>query len=251
MATTRPFPYHSSGMSAASTPEERAYRGAFHVGTGLILLSMALGIAERVRRDGRLPGLTQDPLYGAEAAGTRGDGPAMRREYRSATAVNRRVPDFLLHTADTQARAGDFAGAEQTLGRAEALNPSSAALFRTRGLVRLWQRRFPESEAAFDLALRADPADALAHAGLGDLWLEQDRYADAEGAFLRALALDPWNSGVNNSLGITYALSGRPAEAVDSFRTALSIKWTAPVQANLERAQAALAGSGAAAAPPR
>ena len=235
----------------AATLDERAYRAVFHAGAGLIFLSLALGMAHSIRQQGRLPGLSQDPLGGAEAARRRGDAQAMRREYGSAMVMNGGLFDFLLHTADSQARAGDFAAAELTLGRAQELDASSPALYRTRGLVLLWQGRLAESEAALAQALRGAPSDALAHSGLGDLRLEQDRYAEAEAAFLRALELDPWNSGVHNSLGITYALSGRPAKAVESFRTSLKIQWTAPIQENLTRAQAALDASRATAGAPR
>jgi Flp pilus assembly protein TadD len=227
-------------MPAALGPGDYAYRGAFYLGTGLIFLSLALGVATPLRREGRLPRLTQDPLDAANGARLRGDVAKVRREYRSAVNVNGGQFDFLLRSADALARAGDFEAAADAVTRAQALQPSSPRLHRARGLIFLWQRRFAESQAAFEQALRGDPSDGMAYAGLGDLWLEQDRFAEAEGAFLHALRLEPWSADVHNSLGITYALSGRPAKAVESFENALRVESNPSVQANLARAQAAL-----------
>jgi len=233
-----------SPMSTAAPAlrAESLYRLAFLLGLLITLGSLVAGLARSAVSERRLPGLEMDPLLRARDALARGDKAAAAREYRGMAAVNSRDLDLLLQSAEGLVRAGDAAGGAELIGRAWATHPGDPRVHTAFGWALYWTKKYDEAASHFETALRADPRDFRAHAGLAEVRLDQQRYAEAEPALLRALALDPTNGSAHNSLGVAYAMTGRPERAVDEFSIAARLSPTPDVLANLERARAQAAG---------
>jgi Flp pilus assembly protein TadD len=230
----------SSAPSAVRA--ESFYRVAFGLGLLIALGSFAAGLAHVAVSERRLPGLEMDPLRRARDALGRGDKVAATREYRGMAAVMPNDFDRLLEAAEGLVRAGDTAGGAELLRQAWTLRPGHPRLQTAFGWSLFWTKRYDEAAARFEQALRADPRDLRAHAGLAEVRIEQQRYPEAEAALLRARELDPTNASVHNSLGITYALTGRPQRAVEEFGVAARLSPTSDILANLERARGETAG---------
>jgi len=183
-----------------------------------------------------------DPLLRARDALARGDKVAATREYRGMAAVMPNDFDRLLEAAEGLVRAGDAAGGAELLRQAWTIRPGHPRLQTAFGWSLFWTKRYDEAAARFEQALRGDPRDLRAHAGLAEVRIEQQRYPEAEAGLLRARELDPTNASVHNSLGITYALTGRPQRAVEEFGVAARLSPTPDILANLERARRETAG---------
>ncbi len=80
--------------------------------------------------------------------------------------------------------------------------------------------RCPDSEAAYQLALRHNPNSSAAETGLGRCLIKTNPPA-AEAALERAVQDDPGNADALNDLGIARDLQGNFAGAVDPYRKAL------------------------------
>ena len=226
-------------MSAAppALRAETLYRLAFGLGLLIAVACFVAGLAQVAVSERRLPGLAMDPLIAARDALARGDKAAAGREYRGLAAVNSRDMDLLLQAAEGLVRAGDAAGGAELIGRAWAMNPGHPRVQTSLGWALYWTKRYDEAAARFEIALRADPRDVRAHAGMAEVRLEQQRYPEAEASLLRALELDPTNGSAHNSLGVAYALTGRPQRAVEEFGIAVRLSPTPDILANLERAR--------------
>jgi tetratricopeptide (TPR) repeat protein len=231
-------------MSSAP-PAPRAaslYRAAFAAGLLIAAASFAAGLVRVGLAERRLPGIELDPLLPAHEALARGDHKTAAREYRGMAAVMPNDFDRLLEAAEGLVRAGDPAGGAELLRQAWAIRPGHPRLQTTLGWSLFWTKRYDEAAARFEQALRSDPRDLRAHAGLAEVRIEQERYAEAEAALLRARDIDPTSASVHNSLGITYALTRRPRQAVEEFAVAARLSPTADILANLERARREAAG---------
>jgi tetratricopeptide (TPR) repeat protein len=92
----------------------------------------------------------------------------------------------------------------------------------------LYQRGYSDqAAAAYQLALRDDPANAEALYGMGSVYLDQGKLAEAQDSFERALNLKPGYPetlpNVWNNLGLVRTRNGRPAEAIPYFQKALQL----------------------------
>jgi tetratricopeptide (TPR) repeat protein len=216
---------------------EKLYRLAFRLGLLIAVACFVAGLAHVAVSEHRLPGLEMDPLLRARNALAHGEKAAAAREYRGLAAVNSRDFDLLLQAAEGLVRAGDAPGGAELIGRAWAMNPGHPRVQTTLGWALYWTKKYDEAASRFEMALRADPREVRAHAGLAEVRLEQQRYAEAEVSLLRALELDPTIGSAHNSLGVAYALTGRPQRAVEEFGIAARLTPTPDILANLERAR--------------
>jgi tetratricopeptide (TPR) repeat protein len=221
---------------------ERLYRLAFGLGLLIAATCFVAGLAQVAVSEHRLPGLEMDPLIHARDALAHGENAAAAREYRGLAAVNSRDFDLLLQAAEGLVRAGDAAGGAELIGRAWSMNPGHPRVQTTLGWALYWTKKYDEAASRFESALRADPREVRAHAGLAEVRLEQKRYAEAEASLLRALEIDPTVGSAHNSLGVAYALTGRPERAVEEFGIAARLSPAPDILANLERARGGAAG---------
>ena len=77
--------------------------------------------------------------------------------------------------------------------------------------------------AAYEAALRQDPAMVVAHYNLGNAYAELGRPADAAAAYERALALHPQHVQARYNLGNVFLALGRRELARDAFIAALEV----------------------------
>jgi len=231
----------------SSTPSavraERLYRLAFKLGLLIAVACFVAGLAHVAVSEHRLPGLEMDPLIRARNALANGEKAAAAREYRGLAAVNSRDFDLLLQAAEGLVRAGDAAGGAALIARAWSMNPGHPRVQTTLGWAFYWTKKYDDAAARFEMALRANPREVRAHAGLAEVRLEQQRYAEAEASLLRALELDPTIGSAHNSLGVAYAFTGRPQRAVEEFGIAARLSPTPEILANLDRARGEAARS--------
>jgi hypothetical protein len=80
-----------------------------------------------------------------------------------------------------------------------------------------------KSIEADELALRKNPADAEAHAGLGLTLLTENRLAEAEPHLRAAAALKPAYALAHYNLGLLFRHQNKPAEARAEFETTLRL----------------------------
>jgi tetratricopeptide (TPR) repeat protein len=215
-----------------------AYRAAF--AAGLVLLAVALlgGFTRVAVRDHAVPGLAQDPLLDAARLAGLGAGDSARAEYAAAVLVNQGDDHLLVQAGAGLRDAGHHAEAEAVLRRALAMHPR-AATHRHLGYTLLREGRLDEAAASFEAALRLDPADSDALAGMGEVLISRDRYAEAAGVLRRAVAAGPPSAARLNSLGIALALGGDPAAAIEPLEAAAGLSPTPDILANLDRARKA------------
>ncbi len=103
-----------------------------------------------------------------------------------------------------------------------------------------------EAAAAFDRALRLEPALADAAYNLGNLWLEAGDAAGAAARYRQALAHRADHAEAWNNLGLALTALARPREAAEAFAQALARR-PEDVALRINRANALVALGGAAA----
>jgi serine/threonine-protein kinase len=114
----------------------------------------------------------------------------------------------------------DWAGAEQSFGRAIALNPSHA-------LTRIWYanllsalRRPDEALAQVTVATELDPLSPMIATNVAWVLINARRYAEAIAVLTPVVARDPGYVQARSRLAHAYALSGRPVDALEEADTA-------------------------------
>jgi Flp pilus assembly protein TadD len=222
--------------SAAHAP--RAYRLAFAAALAILAAAMLCGFARTVLRDGAIPGLAQDPLLDATRSAGFGARSAAGAEYAAAVLVNQADDSLLLQAGAGLRDTGHHAAAEAVLRRALAIHPR-ASTYRHLGWTLLREGRADDAADSFGAALRLQPDDPDALAGLGEVLLSRDRYAEAASVLRRAVAEGAPAAGTLNSLGIALALGGDPAAAIAPFEAAARLAPTPDILANLARARQA------------
>jgi hypothetical protein len=93
-----------------------------------------------------------------------------------------------------------------------------AALESADGLHALWQILAGE-----ELAVRINPANAVARYNLGRALFASANRARATAEFLEALRLDPKHELAHYNLGVIAQMESRPGEAIQEFRAALAV----------------------------
>lgn len=215
-----------------------AYRISFLLGVALYVLCFAAGTAHVLRKEGRLPSLSDSALRHARELMERGDIPGATAQYRMAARIDRSNYEIPRELAESLRKLGDTSGEIDQRQREVELRAGDPATHRRLAMAFYGNRRFEEAVREFREALRLDPTDVRALTGLGEALLDLDRLPEAERAFQEALRLSPENAGAHNSLGIVYALEGRRAEAIARFEEAVRLNPVSEFRQNLERARA-------------
>jgi tetratricopeptide (TPR) repeat protein len=199
--------------------------------------------------------------YRAFVAATRSDAAqtlALETGLAGAPAIPDSVKtDDLLNAAESAAKNGNLALAEQLLKRVVEKEPKHKTVRRNLGYVLAEQRKFTEatevlreqtkinpfedyaysllgrvywqqqdyanSEAAFRKQIEVTPLDGWAHSNLGDMLLEWRKYKEAVPELERAISLLPDNEMVRVSLGRAYLNLDETQKAIDAFEEALKL----------------------------
>jgi tetratricopeptide (TPR) repeat protein len=119
---------------------------------------------------------------------------------------------------------GSDLGAREYLIKANGLMPTHHDILRN--LMRLDQKegRFAESVARVDAAVEADAENAKLRTLSGLVALMDDRPDDAEAAFQKAIKLDPADAAGYEQLARLYAQTNRLNEAVDTYEAAIKAR---------------------------
>ena len=91
-------------------------------------------------------------------------------------------------------------------------------------------KRWPESEIACREAIRLNPAHAMAWGNLGNCLRDQGRYAEAEPALRETLRLNPTDADAAGNLALTLATVGQHTEGLEWYDRSLLWK---PVNAEV------------------
>jgi tetratricopeptide (TPR) repeat protein len=121
-------------------------------------------------------------------------------------------------------RAGDRDGARTRMTRLSGRFPQSAAVWNTLGTLHLGAGAVVEAEAAFENALRLDPAHAQAQANLAAARSYRGDTAGATRALLEAFRARPQDTNIQVQLGNTLVQTGNLATAAKMFRRALRLE---------------------------
>ena len=78
--------------------------------------------------------------------------------------------------------------------------------------------RTDEAFAEYVAALLIDPADAAAHAGVGQLYLDDERYDEAADALRRAVDLKESDTPVRHALATALMRAGKTQLAAEEFK---------------------------------
>lgn len=104
------------------------------------------------------------------------------------------------------------------------LHPDAVHAWIALGSLLLTLDRNQDAEAAYGEALKRQPAQANALAGLGTAAQRGLRYSEAESAFRRVLALEPGNAMVRGNLGVLLSDTMRQAEAQEMLQSAIDLR---------------------------
>lgn len=108
--------------------------------------------------------------------------------------------DLLSLRATVRFVASDRAGFDAAKKAVFALNPERSRFYAIIGDFADWEHRYDEIVELMEEAVKLDPNDATALAGLGINLIRAGRDADGVSALGRAFALDPYNARVYNTL---------------------------------------------------
>lgn len=117
----------------------------------------------------------------------------------------------------------DTTRARRALTQAIRLDPECAGCQGELGTLETFANRFERAQAAFDGALAANPADYVAHTGLGLLRLKRGDAQGALDALLRAGVLEPRYARARTYTAVAYYQLGRHADAINTFREAAAL----------------------------
>jgi protein O-mannosyl-transferase len=149
----------------------------------------------------------------------------------------------LAGTGATWSYAGRFRNPEEFTQDAIRTSPHLGLAHLNRGIVLQVEGKVDEAEREYERAIEFDPTQSITHNNLGLISMNRGDLAAAERLLRRELELNPSYDKAHFNLGLVLARQGRVGEASDSWRQALRINpGNGDAQANLERAQAILAG---------
>jgi Flp pilus assembly protein TadD len=136
------------------------------------------------------------------------------------TGTNGSIGTDTLNVADAAIAGGNPSMALSVSQSVLATDPNNVDALVHEGEAYYALSRCPASEAAYQLALKANPRSSAAQTGLGRCLLKTDP-ASAEAAFLAATQDDPGNAAAFSDLGIARDLQGNYAGAASAYQQSL------------------------------
>ena len=119
---------------------------------------------------------------------------------------------------------GDAITAETCARKAVALSPENADAHFNLGIALREQKKFAQSVASFETAIKFDPNSARNFNALGCVLLMQGHISSAEEKLRQAINIDPRFADAHNNLGNIFRTTHRNDEAIASYRTAVEIQ---------------------------
>jgi tetratricopeptide (TPR) repeat protein len=106
----------------------------------------------------------------------------------------------------------------------KAQDPPDAAWFQQQGDKLFHDRKFEPAAQAYQQAIKLQPDNAKAHAGLGFTYGAMGRYPQAVEAFNQAIRLQPNAPLAYGGLGTSYHMLQRYQESRDAYQNAIRLK---------------------------
>ena len=116
-----------------------------------------------------------------------------------------------------QAGMNDYAAAEQSFGKAVALNPNSVDAILALTGVQLARGSTEQAAASYQRAIQQDPRDVRPHILLGTLKESQGKWQEAQGHYEQALRVQPDNPAAANNLAYLLLEHGGNADVAVSL----------------------------------
>lgn len=123
--------------------------------------------------------------------------------------------DALLGLADANYLGGDTGRARPLYERADVLTKGARGPRLGLARVALHDHRFAESIALYEPLVKANPADAIACAGLGSAWDMSGDHTKAQAVYRAGLAAVPGDIALRSDLGLSLVLGGEPREGAN------------------------------------
>ncbi|MGF6768445.1 Flp pilus assembly protein TadD [Paraburkholderia sp. GAS199] len=123
--------------------------------------------------------------------------------------------EALLGLADTLYLAGDMNRARSMYERAGAIAKGARGPRIGLARVAVHERRFADAIELYQPLVAANPADAVAWAGLGAAYDLSGRHHDAQDAYRRGLETTPGDVALRSNLGLSLILDGQPREGAN------------------------------------
>jgi tetratricopeptide (TPR) repeat protein len=117
-----------------------------------------------------------------------------------------------------------YAAALPELYRAQALNPSEAAVHNNLGIALFETGKAGEAVTEYEKAIALSPDFSESYNNLGNALARSGRMDEAVARYQRALELDPEYSTAHGNLGVALARMGKPDEAIPHLQRALAAK---------------------------
>lgn len=117
-----------------------------------------------------------------------------------------------------------YAAALPELYRAQALNPSEAAVHDNLGIALFETGKAGEAVTEYEKAIALSPDFSESYNNLGNALARSGRMDEAVARYQRALELDPEYSTAHGNLGVALARMGKPDEAIPHLQRALAAK---------------------------
>lgn len=147
-------------------------------------------------------------------------------------AIDPRQLDALHTLGQLALRRGEAARAESLFARALAVHPA-ASLHVQHGLALRALARPADALAAFQRALRIEPALAEAHHQAGNALKTLGRFADAAAALREAARLAPDRAAIQLNLGVALLETNSREEAIAAFQRAVALEPARPETHNI------------------
>lgn len=165
--------------------------------------------------------------YRAFTAATKSDA-AQTLSLETEVAGGPAIPDSvktedLLQAAESAARNGNYATAEQLLKRIIEKEPKHKTVRRNLGFTLVQQRKFPEAIEVLREHIKINPFDDYAYNLLGRIYWTQQDYTHAEEAFLKQIEVTPLDQYAHSSLGQMLVEARKYKEAIPALERAISL----------------------------
>ena len=165
--------------------------------------------------------------YRAFAAATKSDA-AQTMSLETEVAGGPTIPDSvktedLLQTAESAAKNGNYAMAEQLLKRILKKEPKHKTVRRNLGFTLAEQHKFPEAIEVLSEQIKIDPFDDYSYNALGRIYWQQKDFTRAEQAFRKQLEVTPLDQNAHSNLGEMLVEAKNYKEAIPELERAISL----------------------------
>jgi tetratricopeptide (TPR) repeat protein len=165
-----------------------------------------------------------------EIALSLGDAYINKRDFANAElvyyqAINKDIEplEFLIKTAELNARTGQKAKLDRVLAEAKKFGLAKFKYYQIIGDFYLFQKDYPNARFNYEKSLYYNPRSITARAGLATILYYERDYHGAETEFRKALQFEPRNDALYNNLGAIYLIRKDYQKAKATFEKSIKL----------------------------